>query len=89
MSDDKLLDMSAQQLGKIQTLEKQLEVVEGHSGSINTKQTPVFIQIPDTKANYKHFERIEIAKKYSDLQNSQPYNTRLLKSKERAEIVEN
>ena len=80
--------MSAQQLGKIQALENQLEVVEGHPRSIN-KQTPVFIQIPDTKANYKHFELIEIVKKYSDLQDSQPYNTRLFKSKERTEIVEN
>ena len=32
---------------------------------------------------------IEIAKKYSDLQNIQYYNGRLFKSKERAEIVEN
>ena len=62
--------------------------MKGHPGAINTKQTPPFIQIPDTKANYKHFEHIEIVKKYSDLQNSQPYNTRLLKSKERAEIVD-
>jgi hypothetical protein len=51
-------------------------------------KTPAFIQIPDTKANYKHFERIEIAKKYSDLQNSNTYNTKLLKSKERAELVD-
>ena len=31
---------------------------------------------------------IEIAKKYSDLQNSHTYNTKLLKSKERAELVD-
>ena len=80
--------MSAQQLGKIQALEKQLQAVEGHPRAINIKQTPAFIQIPDIKANYKHFERIEIAKKYSDLQNSHTYNTKLLKSKERAELVD-
>ena len=57
--------MSAQQLDKIQALEKQLEVVEGNPRVINTKQTPVFIQIPDTKVNYKHFEGNEIAKKFS------------------------
>ena len=50
--------MSAQQLNKIQDLEKQLEEVKGHTRTINIKQTPVFIQIPDTKANFKHFERI-------------------------------
>jgi hypothetical protein len=66
---EQLLAMSAQQLGKIQALEKQLQAVEGHPRAINIKQTPAFIQIPDIKANYKHFERIEIAKKYSDLPN--------------------
>jgi hypothetical protein len=85
---DQLLAMSARQLGKIQALEKQLQAVEGHPRAINIKQTPAFIQIPDTKANFKHFERIEIAKKYSDLQNSHPYNTKLLKSNERAELVD-
>ena len=60
--NDKLLVMSAQQLGKIQTLEKQLETVEGHPGDNNIKKTPVFIHIPDTKANRRHFEYIEIAK---------------------------
>ena len=85
---EQLLAMSAQQLGKIQALEKQLQAVEGHPRAINIKQTPAFIQIPDTKANYKHFERIEIAKKYSDLQNSHTYNTKLLKSNERAELVD-
>jgi hypothetical protein len=74
--------MSAKQLGKIQVLEKQLEPVEGHPRGINIKQTPAFIQIPDTKSNFKHFERIEIAKEYSDLQNSQTYNGKLLKRKE-------
>ena len=49
---------------------------------------PAFIQIPDTKAIFKHFERIEIAKKYSDLQISHTYNTKLLKSNERAELVD-
>ena len=44
--------MSTQQLDKIQALEKQLESLKGHPGSINTKQTPVFIQIPDTTTNY-------------------------------------
>jgi hypothetical protein len=58
--------------------------VEGHLRAINIKQTPAFIQIPDTKANFKNFERIEIAKQYSDLQNSETYNGKLLKSKERA-----
>ena len=86
--NDKLLVMSVQQFGKIQALEKQLEEVGGHPGDIHTKQNPVFIQIPDTKVNYKHFVHIEIAKKYSDLQNSQPYNTRLIKNKERAESKE-
>ena len=77
---EKLLAMSAQQLGKIQALEKKLQAVEGHPGAI-IKQAPTFIQIPDTKANGKYFECIEIAKKYSDLQNIQYYNGRLFKSK--------
>jgi hypothetical protein len=85
---DQLLAMSARQLGKIQALEKQLQMVEGHHRGINIKQTPAFIQIPDTKANFKHFERIEITKKYSDLQNSHTYNTKLLKSTEQSEFVD-
>jgi hypothetical protein len=85
---DQLLAMSARQLGKIQALEKQLQAVEGHPRAINIKQTTAFIQIPDTKANFKHFEHIEIAKKYSDLQISHTYNTKLLKSNERAELVD-
>lgn len=84
---EKLLAMSAQQLGKIQALEKRLQAVEGHPGAI-IKQAPTFIQIPDTKANGKYFECIEIAKKYSDLQNIQYYNGRLFKSKERADIID-
>ena len=82
-----LLAMSAQQLGKIQALEKRLQAVEGHPGAI-INQAPTFIQIPDTKANGKYFECIEIAKKYSDLQNIQYYNGRLFKSKERADIID-
>jgi hypothetical protein len=35
-----------------------------------------------------YFECIEIAKKYSDLQNIQYYNGRLFKSKERADIID-
>ena len=62
--------------------------MEGHHGATNNKQTPAFIQIPDTKANDKYFECIEIAKKYSDLQNIQYYNGRLFKSKERADIID-
>ena len=85
--NDKLLVMSAQQLGKIQTLEKQLETVEGHPGDNNIKKTPVFIHIPDTKANRRHFEYIEIAK-WADLQTSQWYNARVLKPKEQAYIVD-
>jgi hypothetical protein len=68
--NDILLAMSAQQLDKIQTLEKQLEEVEERPGANNIKKTPAFIHIPDTKANYRHFEHIEIVK-YSDLQTSQ------------------
>ena len=68
--NDKLLAVSAQQLGRIQTLEKQLEAVEGYPGDNNIKKTPAFIHIPDTKANRRHFEYIEIAK-CSDLQTSQ------------------
>ena len=60
--DQQILAMSAQQLGKIQALEKRLQAVEGHPGAI-IKQAPTFIQIPDTKANGKYFECIEIAKK--------------------------
>ena len=82
-----LLAMSAQQLGKIQALEKRLQAVEGHPGAI-INQAPTFIQIPDTKANGKYFECIEIAKKYSDLQNIQYYNGRLFKSKERSDIID-
>jgi len=82
-----LLAMSAQQLGKIQALENRLQAVEGHPGAI-INQAPTFIQIPDTKANGKYFECIEIAKKYSDLQNIQYYNGRLFKSKERADIID-
>ena len=59
-------------------LEKRLQAVEGHPGTI-IKQAPTFIQIPDTKANGKYFECIEIAKKYSDLQNIPYYNGRLFK----------
>ncbi len=55
---EQLLPMSSQQLNKIQDLEKQLEEVKGHPRTINIKQTPVFIQIPDTKTHFKHFERI-------------------------------
>ena len=84
---ERLLVMSAQQLGKIQALEKQLEVVKGNPGDINTKQTPVFFQIPDTKANYKHFEHIEIAK-YSNFKTNPCYSARVLKPKERAFIVD-
>jgi hypothetical protein len=53
--------MSAQQLGKIQALEKQFEAVERHPGATNIKKTPAFIHMPDMKANYKQFERIGIA----------------------------
>ena len=87
-NNNNLIATSTEQLGKIQALEKQLEAVEGHHGAINNKQTPAFIQIPDTKANDKYFECIEIAKKYSDLQNIQYYNGRLFKSKERADIID-
>ena len=85
--NDKLLAVSAQQLGRIQTLEKQLEAVEEYPGDNNIKKTPAFIHIPDTKANRRHFEYIEIVK-CSDLQTSQFYNARVLKPKERAYIVD-
>ena len=49
--NDILFAMSAQQLDKIQILEKQLETVKEHPGSNNIKKTPVFMHIPDTKAN--------------------------------------
>jgi hypothetical protein len=52
---------------------------ECHSPSLNSS---------DTKVNDKYFECIEIAKKYSDLQNIQYYNGRLFKSKERADIID-
>ena len=54
--------MSTQRLGKIQALENQLGAVEGHPGDNNIKKTSVFIHMPDTKANYEHFEHIEIVK---------------------------
>jgi len=76
---EQLLAMSPRQLGKIQALEKQLQAVGGHPRVI--KQMPAFIQIPDTKANYKHFQLIEIVNTYPDLQNSQTSNGNLLKSK--------
>ena len=79
--------MSTQQLDKIQTLEKQLQSVDAQPEDNNIKKTPAFIHIPDTKANHRHFEYIEIAK-YSDLQTSQCYNERVLKPKERAYIVD-
>ena len=85
--NDKLLVTITQELGKIQTLEKQLESVEGHPGDNDIKKTPVFIHTPDMKTNHKHFEHIEIPK-CSDLQTSQFYNARVFKSKERAYIVD-
>jgi hypothetical protein len=39
--------MSEQQLYKIQTLEKQLEAMEGHPLPNNIKKTLAFIHIPD------------------------------------------
>ena len=59
-----------------------------HPRAINIKQTPAFIQIPDTMANQKHFECIEIAKTYSDLETIQYHNGELLKNKERAHIID-
>ena len=85
--NDILLAMSTQQLDKIQTLEKQLQAVDAQPEDNNIKKTPAFIHIPDTKANHRHFEYIEIAK-YSDLQTSQCYNARVLKPKDRAYIVD-
>ena len=61
--------------------------MERHLGATNVNKTPVFIHILDSKANYKHLERLEIVK-YSDLQTSQCYNVRLLKPKGRAYIVD-
>jgi len=87
MKNDILLAMSTQQLDKIQTLEKRLQAVDAQPEDNNIKKTPVFIHIPDTKANHRHFQYIEIAK-YSDLHTSQCYNERVLKPKERAYIVE-
>ena len=84
---ENLLHEREQLRGKIQALEHQLQAVEGDPRATN-KQTPAFIQIPDTKANSKYFECIEIVKKYSDLQSSHTYNAKLLKSRERAEIIE-
>jgi len=87
MKNDILLAMSTQQLDKIQTLEKRLQAVDAQPEDNNIKKTPAFIHIPDTKANHRHFQYIEIAK-YSDLHTSQCYNERVLKPKERAYIVE-
>ena len=84
---DILLAMSEQQLVKIQILEKQLEAVKEHSQANNLTNKPVFIHVPNTKANYRHFEHIEIAK-YSDLRTNPCYNARVLKPKERAFIVD-
>ena len=85
--NDKLLVVSVQQLGRIQTLEKQLESVQEYPGDNNIKKTPAFIHIPDTKVTRRHFEYIEIVKS-SDLQTSQCYNARALKPKERAYLVD-
>jgi hypothetical protein len=57
-----LLTMSTQQLDKIQTLEKRLQAVDAQPEDNNIKKTPAFIDIPDTKANHRHFQYIEIAK---------------------------
>ncbi len=84
---DILLAMSEQQLVKIQILEKQLEAVKEHPGANNIKKTPALFHVPKTKANYRHFEHIDIAK-YSDLQTNPCYNARVLKPKERAFIVD-
>ena len=82
-----VLAMSVQQRVKIQTLEKQLEAVKEHSQANNIKNTPAFIHVPNTKANYRHFEHVEIGK-YSNFKTNPCYSTRVLKPKERAFIVD-
>jgi hypothetical protein len=82
-----LLAMSVQQRVKIQTLEKQLEAVTEHSQANNIKNTPAFIHVPNTKANYIHFEHIEIAK-YSNFKTNPCYSARVLKPKERADLID-
>jgi hypothetical protein len=72
---------------KIQTLEKQLEAVKEHSQANNIKNTTVFIHVPNTKANYRHFEHVEIGK-YSNFKTNLCYSARVLKPKERAFIVD-
>jgi hypothetical protein len=83
----KLLAMSVQQRVKIQTLENQLEPVKDHSQANNITNTSAFIHVPNTKANYRHFEYIEIAK-YSNFKTNPCYSARVLKPKERAFIVD-